>query len=40
LHRQWNLADLVEKQRTLIGQFEPADLLVDGSGECAFLVAE
>ena len=35
-----DVADLVEEQRPLVGQLEAADLLADGAGEGALLVAE
>ena len=35
-----DVADLVQKQRALVGQFEPPDLLADGAGERAPLMAE
>ena len=35
-----DVADLVEEQRPLVGQLEAADLLGDGAGEGALLVAE
>src|ERR1017187_10538797 len=35
-----HLADLVEQQRALLGEFEAAGAALDGPGECAFLVAE
>src|SRR5262249_40399208 len=38
LRRQ--LADLIEENRAPIGQLEPARVPRDGSGECAFLMAE
>ena len=35
-----HLAHFVQKQRALVGQFQPAHLARDGPGECALLVAE
>jgi len=35
-----NVADLIQKQRALVGQLEPANLLRDCAGERALLVAE
>ena len=35
-----NLADFVEKERALVGEFQAADLARDGPREGAFLVAE
>ena len=40
LQLERDVADLVEEQRAAIGQLEPADLLRDGAGEGALLVAE
>ena len=40
LQLQRNVADFVEKQRAFMGQLEAADLLRDGAGERALLVAE
>ena len=40
LQLQRDVADLVEEQRPLVGQLEAADLLADGAGEGALLVAE
>src|SRR5215475_10859234 len=37
---QRNVADLIQKQRTFMREFEPPDLLRDGAGEGAFLVSE
>ena len=33
LHLEWNLGDLVEEQRALIGELEPADTVLDRPGE-------
>jgi len=33
LQRQWNIADLVQKKRPLVGQFEAPDFLRDRPGE-------
>jgi hypothetical protein len=35
-----NITDLVEEQRPIVRQFEPADFLGDGAGERALLMAE
>ena len=40
LQRQRNIAHLVQEERAFVGQFETANLLRDGSGEGAFLVAK
>src|SRR5271166_5482850 len=40
LQCRWNVAHLVEEKRTFIGQLETANLLRDGSGERALLVAK
>src|SRR5262249_47601904 len=40
LQLRGDVADLVEEQRPLVGQLEAADLLGDGAGEGALLVAE
>src|SRR5262249_46625043 len=40
LQLERNLANLVEKQRAAVGDLEPPDLLGDGAGKGAFLVAE
>ncbi len=40
LHRQGDLADLVEKDRAAVRQLEPALALADRAGERSFLVAE
>ncbi len=40
LHVGWQVADLVEKDRRAIRQFEPADLLRQRAGEGALLPAE
>src|SRR5258706_5442245 len=40
LQLQRNVADFVEKQRALICQLKTSQLLGDGSGESAFLVAK
>ena len=40
LHRQRQLADLVEEQRAAVGQLEQARLVVGGAGERAAHVAE
>ena len=37
---QADVADLVEKQRTAVGQLETSDLVAIGAGEGAFYVAE
>ena len=36
LNLQRHVADLVEKQRALVGEFQPSDLLADGAGERSF----
>src|SRR5262249_22572881 len=40
LQRERNIADLVEEQRAPVGHFEAANLLRDGAGKRAFLMAE
>jgi hypothetical protein len=40
LHFQWNFPNLIEEERASIGQFEAPDFLADGTGKCAFFVAE
>jgi hypothetical protein len=40
LKRGRNLADLVEEDRATIGALEQADMIVDGAGKRALLVAE
>src|SRR5262249_20293900 len=40
LQFQGDVADLIEEQRPLVGQLEAADLLHDGAGKGAFLVAK
>ena len=40
LQLRGDVADLVEEQRPLVRQLEAADLLADGAGEGALLVAE
>ena len=40
LQLRWDVADLVEEERPLVGQLEAANFLRDGAGEGAFLVAE
>ena len=35
-----HFADLIQKQRAFMGQFQAAYLAGNGAGECAFLVAE
>ena len=40
LQRRRNIAHLVQKERAFVGQLETSNLLRDGSGECAFLVAK
>src|SRR5262249_6383511 len=40
LQREGNIADFVEEQRALVRHVEAADLLRDGAGERAFLMAE
>src|SRR5262249_6254731 len=40
LKLEWDVADFVEEQRAAVGQLEAADLLVQGAGESATLVAE
>ena len=34
------VADFIEKKRAAVGQFEAADFLIHGAGECALLMAE
>src|SRR5215471_7902620 len=40
LYVRWKLADLVEEDRTAVGQFESSHALVRGPGKSALLVAE
>jgi hypothetical protein len=40
LQLQRNVTHLVQKQRALVGQFQPPYFLTDGPGECALLVPE
>ncbi len=40
LHRQRQVADLVEKQGAAVGLLEPAGARGEGAGEGAFLMAE
>ena len=40
LQLRGKVSDFVEEQRTLVGQFQSANFLRDGSGEGAFFVAE
>src|SRR6266850_5497671 len=35
-----NIADLIQKQRAVVGEFEPADPLCDSAGKSAALMAE
>src|SRR4029077_7004879 len=37
---QRNVANLVKKQRALVGELEPSCFLGDGAGKCSFFVAE
>src|SRR5205814_4876192 len=40
LHRQWDIADFVEKQSAAVGTFDSADVLPQGTGKGAFFVTE
>ncbi len=40
LQFHWNLADLIEKQRSCVGEFYAADLAHHSPGKCSFLMAE
>src|SRR5262249_36890119 len=40
LNRRWNLRYFIEKQRSVVGELKPTELLRIGAGECVLLVAE
>ncbi len=40
LQIEWNVLDFVEKDRSLVREFEPTDASIDGAGERAFLMTE